>query len=147
MSVIIYLRQQALSTGRGSTTSTGGGAVMVLLDGMYFVAYGAFLLGAAFYVRNIGESRAYWIMAVAVALDFFATVIPSYGFKSVAIGIGSSVTIITAIALGVVVWCLFLGVVFLRLVGKHALSSALLTVITIAWFIDLVLFLKGVYGP
>ncbi len=86
-------------------------------------------------------------MTGGVVLDFFATVIPSYGIKSLAIGIGSSMTIIAAIALGVVVWCLFLATVFLRLVEKHALSCVLVTVMTIAWFVDLVLFINGVYRP
>jgi len=84
-------------------------------------------------------------MVAGVLIDFFATVIPHAGFKSLAINIGASAAIISGISLGVIVWTLFLAAVFVRLMGRIPLFCAMVAIIKVVWFIDLMLFMHGVY--
>ena len=119
---------------------------MLVNDIVYFIAFCIFLIGASLYLRGIKDKYSLWIMVVGVLIDFFATILPNTGFKSLAIGIESSAELISGIILGVLVWTLFLGAVFVRLMGKQSLFYIMITVIKIAWFIDLVLVMHGVYN-
>jgi len=119
---------------------------MSALDSIYFVAYALFLAGASLTLRRIRPGASLWVMVAGVVIDFFATVIPCAGFKSLAIGIGSSPAIVSAISLGVGIWTAFLAAVFIRLMGRQALFHTILIFIKIFWFIDLVLFMYGVYA-
>ena len=84
-------------------------------------------------------------MVAGVLIDFFATVLPNTGFKSLAIGIGDSAPIIWGITLGVLVWTLFLVAVFIRLMERMTLFYFTIALIKVVWFIDLILFMYGVY--
>jgi len=121
-----------------------GAPCMVLYDWVCCITYVCFLCGAAGYFRNHAPARSLWIMAASVTVDFFATVIPNSGCKSLAINIGASLEIIAAITLGAFVWLLFLGAVFVRLMGKPTLFFVFISSIKILWFVDLVLFFHGV---
>lgn len=118
---------------------------MPLTDSIYFIAFGLFLIGASLHLRGIAGRPALWLMALSVVLDFYATIIPSDGFKSLAINIGASLAIITGITLEITVWCLFLAAVFVRLMGKQPMFYWAITVIKVLWFISLVSFMYGVY--
>ena len=118
---------------------------MPLVDGIYFLAFGLFLVGSSLHLRGVASRPALWLMAFSVVLDFYATIIPSSGFKSLAINIGAHLAIITGITLEISVWCLFLAAVFVRLMGKQPLFYRAITAIKILWFISLVAFMYGVY--
>jgi len=121
---------------------------MMANDIIYFIAFCIFLIGASLNFRGIKDkySLSLWIMVIGVLIDFLATIIPNTGFKSLAIGIEASAEIISGIILGVFVWTLFLGAVFVRLMGKLSLFYIIITVIKVAWFIDLILVMHGVYN-
>ena len=119
---------------------------MLAIDIVYFIAFCIFLTGASLSFRGIKEKYSLWIMATGVLIDFFATILPSTGFKSLAIGIEGSAELITGIILEVLVWNLFLGAVFVRLMGKFSFFYIIITVIKVSWFIDLILIIHGVYG-
>lgn len=119
---------------------------MSFFDGLCCVAYVLFLLGEAQSFRGSAPSTSLWVMVFAVTADFFTTVVPNPGCKSVAINIGSSPEIITAIVLCVVAWLTFLGAVFVRLMGRMTLFFVLLVATKLLWFVDLVLFFYGVYN-
>lgn len=114
-------------------------------DFVYFIAYGLFLVGASLTLRRARPRASLWLMVAGVLLDFFATILPNAGFKSLAIGIGSSPAIVSGIALDVLVWTAFLAGVFVRLMGRQTLYYSIIVVIKIMWFVDLVLLLYGVY--
>lgn len=119
---------------------------MSLFDGLCCVAYVLFLLGEAQNFWGSVPAKSLWVMVLAVTTDFFITVVPNPGCKSLAINIGSSPEIITAIVLCVVVWLTFLGAVFVRLMGRMTLFFVLLVATKLLWFVDLVLFFYGVYN-
>ena len=119
---------------------------MMANDIIYFIAFCIFLIGASLNFRGIKTKYSLWIMVIGVLIDFLATIIPNTGLKSLAIGIEASAEIISGIILGVFVWTLFLGAVFVRLMGKLSLFYIIITVIKVAWFIDLILVMHGVYG-
>jgi len=119
---------------------------MPIYDLIYFIAFCIFLVGSSLNLRGIKFRFSLWIMVIAVLIDFFATVIPNTGFKSLSINIGVSFPIITGTILGVIVWILFLAAVFVRLMGKMPLFYVIITVIKVVWFVELISFLYGVYN-
>ena len=119
---------------------------MSRFDAIYFIAFAVFLAGAGASQRTLHRRRALWVMVAGVLLDFFATIMPAPGFKSLAINIGSNRYIMAGIMLGVVVWCLFLVAVFVRLMNQPVRYARMLSAIKIIWFVDLALLLQGVYG-
>jgi hypothetical protein len=85
-------------------------------------------------------------MVIGVLIDFFATVIPNTGFKSFAINIGASPPIMSGIIIGIFVWLLFLVSIFIRLMEKASMFYFIITLIKVLWFIDIILFMYGVYN-
>ncbi len=118
----------------------------MLFDLIYWAVYCLFLLGASLHLRGRHERYGFWVMNGSVLIDFFATILPNDGCKSLAINIGAGPEIVSAIVLGVIIWSLFLGAVFVRLVGKTTLFHGLIAAIQIMWFVDIVLFFSGVYN-
>lgn len=114
-------------------------------DIVYFTAYVIFLVGSSLTLRQIRPVVSLWVMVTGVLIDFFATILPNAGFKSLAIGIGSSPEILAGITLGVLVWTVFLAAVFVRLMGRQSLYYSIIVAIKIMWFVDLVLLMYGVY--
>ena len=120
--------------------------MQLFTNSIYFFAYGLFLTGVFLGLKKHNRLTALWIMVCGVVLDFFATVIPCSGFKSLAINIGGSGIIVSGIALGVLVWVLFLVAFFVRLMEKQRLFSRMITIIAIAWCADLAVLLYGIYS-
>lgn len=118
---------------------------MGLGDIIYFAAYGIFLTGAFLFFRSSRKTTAHRMMTAGVLVDFFATVMPHSGFKSVAINVGSSATIISAMGLAAMVWLLFLASLFIRATQKNHYYYRMILSIIVLWFLNLVLFLHGVY--
>jgi len=120
---------------------------MPAYDLIYFVTYLVFLWGAFLDLRAHRQQRiALWIMASGVAIDFFAAIVPNAGFRSQAINIGVSAVIVSAICLEILVWTAFLAAVFVRLTGLMGLYGNIITAIKVIWFVDIILFVYGVYG-
>ena len=118
---------------------------MSLNDTIYFISFSAFLAGMSLYFQGVKKSTSFWVMTVSVLVDFFATIIPNNGFKSLSINIGSSAMIMSAISLGILVWVLFLVAVFVKVMEKYFLFNILITIISVLWFIDIILYMYGVY--
>lgn len=118
---------------------------MPLQDVTYAVAYAVFLIGVAGTLRTRGARAPLWIMCCGITIDFFATVVPWSGTKSLAINVGANPLIVAAIVLGFVPWAGFLLALVARLMGKTSLFCGLLVLTEAAWFVDLVLFVAGVY--
>lgn len=119
---------------------------MLFFDSLYLAAFCIFLIGASLTLREISPPYSLWIMVGGVLIDFFATVIPNRGFKSMAIGIGSSAEIVSGIVLGVLVWTIFLAAIFVRIRGNQSFFCTIIALIKLLWFVDLVLFFYGVYN-
>jgi len=119
---------------------------MPAYDLIYFMTYLVFLLGAFWELRARQKRAALWIMASGVVVDFFAAILPNAGFRSQAINIGVSAVIVSAITLEILVWTAFLAAVFVRLTGLMGLYLNIITAIKVIWFVDIILFVYGVYG-
>lgn len=118
---------------------------MPLQDASYAIAYIVFLFGAAGTMRSSKARTPLWVMCCGITIDFFATVVPWSGTKSLAINVGANPQIVAAIVLGFVPWAGFLLALVARLMGKTPLFHGLLVLIEATWFVDLVLFVIGVY--
>ncbi|MCX8043079.1 MAG: hypothetical protein N3B18_03025 [Desulfobacterota bacterium] len=118
----------------------------LVFDGVYCAAYIMFLTGAACAFSGWIPAGSLWLMAGGITVDFFATVIPNSGCKSLAINIGTHPLIIVAISICVMVWLLFLGAVFVHLMGRSAHFFVMIVITKVLWFLDLVLFFYGVYA-
>ncbi len=118
---------------------------MNINDIIYIGSFALFLTGAYLFFRSQRKRTAHRLMLAGILVDFFATVIPHSGFKSVAINVGSSLSIVSAMALAVLVWLLFLVSIFVRVTQQHTYYCRMLILIIILWFVDLVLFLYAVY--
>ncbi len=119
--------------------------IVFFYDSVYFIAFVIFLIGAGLSLRGIKPRGSMGVMIFGVLIDFFASVLPNSGFKSLAIGIGNNPAIITGITLGIVIWALFLAAVFVRLMDKTAFFFVLIGLIKVVWFVDIMFFMYGVY--
>lgn len=119
---------------------------MPAYDLIYFLTFLTFLFGAYHELRGTNQRYALWLMVTGVVIDFFAAILPNAGFRSQAINIGVSAVIVSAIALEILVWTAFLAAVFVRLMGRMSLYVVIITAIKVLWFIDIILFVSGVYG-
>ena len=118
---------------------------MPINDLTYFIAFCVFLIGTYLHFRGIKPKYSLWVMAAGVLIDYFATILPNTGFKSLAINIGTSVTIVLGATLGVLVWTLFLAAVFVRLMGRLTLFYVIIVALKVMWFLNIVFYLYGVY--
>ncbi len=118
---------------------------MPLNDIIYFISFAAFLIGMSLNFRDIKKRPCFWIMTISILADFFATILPNNGFKSMSINVGSSAMIMSAISLGIFVWILFLIAVSVRVMEKYDLFNTLITAVSVLWFLDIILYMYGVY--
>ena len=58
---------------------------------------------------------------------------------------GTNTVIVFAIGFGFVVWLLFFTALWLRRTGRMSAYHSVITVTQIAWFIDFIAFLYGIY--
>ena len=119
---------------------------MLFFDAVCCAAYAVFLAGESLYCRGQSSARGLWLMVGAVVCDFCATILPNTGCKALAVNLGAGPAIVAAIVLGVCVWMVFLGAVFVRLMGREWLFSALTAATKILWFVVLALCFYGVYN-
>ncbi len=113
---------------------------------LYIVAYCIFMAGAARSFRDNGSTLSVWIMSGGVLLDFLMSILPVLGVKALSSDLkGKNGVIIFAIAFGFAVWSLYIVALVVRKKGSRPLFHALIAVVEIAWFIDFISFLYGMY--
>jgi len=119
---------------------------MTLNEILYIIAYCLFLAGAAKSFRDNGSAMAVRIMSAGVALDFLVSILPLLGVSFLKMDLkGSNGVIVAAIMFGFVVWMLFVAALLVRRAGKKRVFHILIGITEIAWFIDFITFLYGIY--
>ncbi len=118
--------------------------MFLLQNGVYFFALGLFIAGTILHMSGRYMRTALWLMTAGVIIDFFATVLPHTGFKSLVIGIDFSASIVCGIFLGVSTWVIFLSALFVRLSGRTRLFHRLIIAIAVIWSLNLALCLYGI---
>jgi len=120
---------------------------MTVNEIIYILAYCVFLVGAAKSFRENGSKSSIWIMSCGVLLDVLISILPMTGVEFLQSGQEAmNMTIKFAIIFGVIfVWILFPVALFVWKRGNKALFHFLIVVIEIAWFIDFIMFLYGIY--
>ena len=119
---------------------------MTLSETLYTIAYCLFVIGAARSYRDNGSRSSVLIMSCGVVLDFLLSMLPMMGVSVLKMNLpGTNGVIVFAIILGFIVWLLFLAALWLRRAGRLSAFHCLITVTQIAWFIDFIAFLYGIY--
>jgi len=112
----------------------------------YTIAYCVFLYGAARSFREDGSLRSVVIMLCGVALDFLTSMLPLAGVEFLKMDVGGTNSMLLfAIAFGFCVWLLFAAALVVRARGARLTYHRLITAVEIAWFIDFIAFLWGIY--
>ena len=113
---------------------------------LYTIAYCLFVIGAARSYRDNGSRSSVLIMSCGVLLDFLLSMLPLMGVSALKMNLpGTNGVIVFAIILGFIVWLLFLAALWLRGTGRMAAYHSVITAMQIAWFIDFIAFLYGIY--
>lgn len=120
---------------------------MTISEIVYIIAYCLFLIGAAKSFRENGSKSSVWIMGIGVLLDVLISILPRTGMEFLQSGqVVMNTTMQFAIIFGVIfVWILFPIALFVWKKNKMPLFHFLITVIEVAWFIDFITFLFGIY--
>jgi hypothetical protein len=119
---------------------------MTLSETLYSIAYCIFIVGAARSYRDNGSLFSVLIMSCAVALDFLVSMLPMMGISALKMNLpGTNAVIIFGIVFGFVVWLLFLAALWLRKARRLPAFHAIITLTQVAWFIDFIAFLYGIY--
>lgn len=113
---------------------------------LYTLAYCIFVYGAARSYRENGSLKSVLIMLCGISIDFLTSMLPlaGVGFLKMDVG-GTNAVIVFAIAFGFCVWVLFAVALFVRKKGAMGAYHGLITTVQIAWFIDFIAFLWGIY--
>lgn len=119
---------------------------MSLSELLYGIAFGLFMVGAAWSWRSDGHPRAVALLATGAAMDFGLTGLVSFGPDMFSFGIeGSNSAIALGAALGVAVWLLAFGAVAAWWRGRRPLFHALVLLTQLTWFVDYLAFLYGIH--
>jgi hypothetical protein len=119
---------------------------MTLSETLYAIAYCIFIIGAARSCRDNGGRLSVLIMSSGVLLDFLVSMLPMMGASALKMNLpGTNAVIAFAIGFGFIVWLLFLAALWLRRTGRTAAYHCIITLTQIAWFIDFIAFLYGIY--
>ncbi|KUL20643.1 hypothetical protein [Chlorobium limicola] len=114
---------------------------------LVIVAYSLFLGGSARSFRTDGELSSRLIMSAAVLLDMLAALLPSIGLQApLPLPEERKPLISAAVLAGVSVWVLFGAGLAVYSPKRPGLYHALVLVIEIVWFIDIMMFIYGAYG-
>jgi len=96
--------------------------------------------------RENSSRFSFLIMGVDVLLNFLVSMLPMMGVTALKMNLPeTNSVIIFAIALGFVVWLLFLSALLLRRAGYLTAYHSIAMITQIAWFIDSIGFLYGMY--
>lgn len=120
---------------------------MTINEILYTIAYCIFIYGASKSFRENGSSRSVTIMLCGIALDFLVSMLPLAGVDFLKMKLeGTNSAILFAIGFGFCVWILFAAALITRKKGKIGVYHGLITAVQIAWFIDFISFLWGIYA-
>jgi hypothetical protein len=110
-------------------------------------AYCLFLAGAARSFQSGGSRTARLIMSAAVLLDMLIAILPSLGLVPPSTHpVSRNLLVMSGVLLGLFVWVLFAVALFLYRKHRQELYHTLILAIEILWFVDVMLFLYGVYS-
>ena len=114
---------------------------------IYILAYCIFLVGAAKSLRENGSKSSIGIMGCGVLLDVLISIVPRMGIGFLqSEPVAMNTTIQFAIIFGVLfVWLLFPIALYVWKGGNKTLLHLLIVVIKVAWFVDFIVFLYGIY--
>jgi hypothetical protein len=85
-------------------------------------------------------------MSCSVILDFLVSMLPLLGVSALKMNLpGTNGVIVFAIIFGFMVWLLFLAALWLRRTERMAAYHTVITVTQLAWFIDFIAYLYGIY--
>lgn len=120
----------------------------VAIEIFYFISFGLFLLGSAFSFRDNGSPASVAVMSCGVAADMALRLLPMGGFFSLPEHLGaSSFVFFLAIVVNMfTVWLAFLLALLVRRQRRMSLFHWLVAGIELAWFLDIMLLLYGLYG-
>ena len=119
---------------------------MTLSETFYALAYCTFIIGAAQSYRDNGSRLSVGIMSCGVLFDFLVSMLPMLGVSALKMNVpGTNAVIMFAIGFGCIVWLLFFAALWLRRAGCKAAYHIVITVTQIAWFIDFIAFMYGIY--
>jgi len=119
---------------------------MTINEIFYTIAFCVFMYGAARSFRENGSRRSVVIMLCGISLDFLTSMLPLAGVEFLKMDVGgTNSVIIFAIALGFCVWILFAAALIVRAKGALEAYHRLIIIVQIAWFIDFIAFLWGIY--
>jgi hypothetical protein len=119
---------------------------MTLSETLYAIAYCIFIIGASRSNRDNGSLLSVLIMSCGVLLDFLVSMLPMAGVSLLKMNLpGTNAVIVFAIGFGFIVWLLFFAALWLRRTGRIRAYHSIITVTQIAWFIDFIAFLYGMY--
>jgi len=114
---------------------------------LVIVAYGLFLAGSARSFRTGGDRSSRLIMTAAVLLDMLAAFLPSIGLQApLPLAEERKPLVAAAVLTGVMVWVLFGTCLALYFAKRPGWYHALVLVIEIVWFIDVMMFMYGAYA-
>jgi hypothetical protein len=115
---------------------------------IYYIAYCVFLMGASRSFRDNGSKSSVAIMTLGVLMDVSISLLPMTGIPFFQSGMGGTNAVLNfAIVFGIItVWLLYpLTLIFWK-IGRLGTFHFLIVVIEICWFIDVVVFIYGMYN-
>jgi len=119
---------------------------LTLSETLYTLAYCVFVVGAARSYRDNGNRLSVVIMSCGVLIDFLVSMLPMLGVSALKMNLpGTNAVIVFAIVFGFVVWLLFFAALWLRKARRLPAFHTIITLTQVAWFIDFIAFLYGIY--
>jgi len=120
---------------------------MSLSEFLYGIAFGIFMIGAAWSWRTDGAPRAVALLATGAAMDFGLTGLVSFGPEMFSFGItGSNFAVQLGAVLGVAVWLLATAAVVLWWRGNRGAFHVVVLATQLTWFVDYLAFLYGIHA-
>jgi uncharacterized membrane protein YozB (DUF420 family) len=119
---------------------------MELKEYLYITAYCVFLIGSSKSFRENGSKASLLIMSSGILLNVYVTVLSRIGvqfLKNDLTGINS--VVMFAMILGYFVWFAFLTALLFLKKGNTRVFHLFIAVTEIAWFVDFISFLYGIY--
>lgn len=120
----------------------------VAIEIFYFISLGLFLLGSAFSFRDNGSPASLTAMSCGVAADMALRLLPMGGFVSLPefLGAYSFIFFLAIVGNMFTVWPAYLLALLVRRQRRMRLFHWLVAGIELAWFLDIMLLLYGLYG-
>ncbi|NTU57690.1 MAG: hypothetical protein HGB00_02020 [Chlorobiaceae bacterium] len=120
--------------------------MITLSEVLSIIAYCLFLAGAARSFQGGGSRVSLMVMSAGVLLDMVTAVLPSLGIlPPMAHTANHKLVVMYGVMLGFLVWVLFGVALLLHRQHRQGWYHQVILVVEILWFIDVMVFLYGVY--